>query len=167
MRLTVWGMGGTMRLPRSAAGWTIAVFGLLALVVGAIGLIWPELMLRSLGFEVPETRTVGDHTGTFLTASSMASFNMGVYYLLATATEWRPFFRFTVVFRLVTFAVFSIAVLTDIAPGGFIGVAIWEGLGAVATAVGLWWDDRRVAAQAVSDESVSVAGAVPAADAAH
>ncbi|WBB66001.1 hypothetical protein [Micromonospora sp. WMMD812] len=135
-----------MKLPRTVAGWTIAVFGVLALVMGAVGLLWPEAMLRSLGFEVPATRALGDHTGTFLLASSMASFNMGVYYLLATATEWRSFYRFTVVFRLVTFTVFTIAVLADIAPDRFFGVAAWEGLGAVATALGLWWDARRAAA---------------------
>ncbi|MEU4777955.1 hypothetical protein [Micromonospora sp. NPDC023633] len=156
-----------MRLPRSAAGWTIAVFGVLALLMGAVGLVWPEALLRLLGFEVPETRAIGDHTGTFLVASSMASFNMGVYYLLATATEWRPFFRFTVVFRLVTFTVFSIVVLADIAPGRFFGVAAWEGLGAVATAVGLWWDDRRAGPGAVGGGGGSAAGAVPAADAVH
>ncbi|MGC4791380.1 hypothetical protein ACLQ22_26545 [Micromonospora sp. DT178] len=156
-----------MRLPRSAAGWTIAVFGVLALLMGAVGLVWPEALLRLLGLEVPATRAAGDHTGTFLVASSMASFNMGVYYLLATATEWRPFFRFTVVFRLVTFTVFSIAVLADIAPGRFFGVAAWEGLGAVATAVGLWWDDRRAGPGAVGGGGDSAASAVPAADAVH
>ncbi|MFC0503929.1 hypothetical protein [Micromonospora costi] len=165
-----------MKLPRSVAGWTIAVFGVLALVMGAVGLIWPEALLRSLGFEVPAARASGDHTGTFLMASSMASFNMGVYYLLATATEWRAFYRFTVVFRLVTFTVFSIAVLADIAPGRFFGVAAWEGAGAVATAVGLWWDARRAAGGAPAGRATSPAvgaggdgsgapGEAPAADA--
>ncbi|SCG56242.1 hypothetical protein GA0070560_11077 [Micromonospora halophytica] len=132
-----------MRLPRSGAGWTIAVFGVLALLLGALGLLWPEVQLRMLGFEVPDRRAAGDYTGTFLTASSMASFNMGVYYLLAVATEWRAFYRFTVVFRLVTCTVFTLTVLADVAPGQFLGVALWEGLGAVATALGLRWDARR------------------------
>ncbi|MEU1754745.1 hypothetical protein ABZ436_19045 [Micromonospora matsumotoense] len=132
-----------MRLPRSGAGWTIAVFGVLAVLLGALGLVWPEAQLRMLGFEVPQTRAPGDYTGTFLTASSMASFNMGVYYLLAVATEWRAFYRFTVVFRLVTFTVFTLTVLADVAPDRFIGVALWEGVGAVATAIGLRWDARR------------------------
>ncbi|WKU02826.1 hypothetical protein [Micromonospora sp. HUAS LYJ1] len=132
-----------MRLPRSGAGWTIAVFGGLAVLLGALGLVWPEAQLRMLGFEVPTTRAPGDYTGTFLTASSMASFNMGVYYLLAVATEWRAFYRFTVVFRLVTFTVFTLTVLADVAPDRFLGVALWEGAGAVATAVGLRWDARR------------------------
>ncbi|MEV0721232.1 hypothetical protein AB0I37_00455 [Micromonospora purpureochromogenes] len=135
-----------MRLPRSGAGWTIAVFGVLALLLGALGLVWPEAQLRMLGFEVPARRAAGDHTGTFLIASSMASFNMGVYYLLAVATEWRAFYRFTVVFRLVTFTVFTLIVLADVAPDRFFGVAAWEGLGAVATAVGLRWDARRAVA---------------------
>ncbi|MEU5946513.1 hypothetical protein ACIBTZ_25265 [Micromonospora sp. NPDC049460] len=156
-----------MRLPRSAAGWTIAVFGVLALLMGVVGLLWPEALLRLLGFEVPATRAAGDHTGTFLLASSMASFNMGVYYLLATATEWRPFYRFTVVFRLVTFTVFTIAVLADIAPGRFFGVAAWEGLGAVATAAGLWWDARRAGPVAGGGGSGLSAGAAPAPDAVH
>ncbi|MFG3714868.1 hypothetical protein [Micromonospora sp. NPDC047730] len=156
-----------MRLPRSAAGWTIAVFGVLALLMGVVGLLWPEALLRLLGFEVPATRAAGDHTGTFLLASSMASFNMGVYYLLATATEWRPFYRFTVVFRLVTFTVFAIAVLADIAPGRFFGVAAWEGLGAVATAAGLWWDARRAGPVAGGGGSRLSAGAAPAPDAVH
>jgi hypothetical protein len=157
-----------MKLPRSAAGWTIAVFGVLALVMGAVGLLWPEALLRLLGFEVPESRAAGDYTGTFLTASSMASFNMGVYYLLATATEWRAFYRFTVWFRLVTFTVFTLAVLGDVAPGRFFGVAAWEGLGAVATALGLWWDSRGVGStDADAATTGGAAGSPSAADAVH
>ncbi|MGC1210940.1 MAG: hypothetical protein WA890_06680 [Micromonospora sp.] len=160
-----------MRLPRSGAGWTIAVFGVLALLLGALGLVWPEAQLRLLGFEVSARRAPGDYTGTFLTASSMASFNMGAYYLLATATEWRSFYRFTVFFRLVTFTVFSLAVLTEVAPGRFFGVAAWEGLGAVATAVGLWWDARRARPgappAATPDDTPAGLGSAPAADAVH
>ncbi|NES17112.1 MULTISPECIES: hypothetical protein [Micromonospora] len=154
-----------MRLPRSGAGWTIAVFGALAVLLGALGLIWPEAQLRMLGFEVPAERAAGDYTGTFLTASSMASFNMGVYYLLAAATEWRVFYRFTVWFRLVTFTVFTITVLSDVAPARFFGVAAWEGLGAVATAVGLWWDARRAGAAGAAGERAVGSGPVPATDA--
>ena len=73
----------------------------------------------------------------------MASLNMGVYYLLAAATEWRPFFLFTVPFRLVTFTVFTTLVLTGVAPGRFFTVAAWEGIGAVVTGLALWWDARR------------------------
>ncbi|MGI5212934.1 hypothetical protein [Plantactinospora sp. CA-290183] len=135
-----------MWLPRSVAAWTIAVFGALAVLLGAAGLVRPESLLALLGFEVlpPAERMPGDHTRTFVTASSMASFNMGVYYLLAARMDWRPFFRFTVAFRLLTFAVFTALVLTDTAPPRFLGVAAWEGAGAVATGVGLWLDRRRV-----------------------
>lgn len=139
--------------PRSLTGWTIAVFGVLALLTGGAGLIVPEALLALLGFEVLDAaeRAPADNTLAFFTASSMASFNMGVYYLVAAVTDWQPFFRFTVVFRLVTFVVFTSLVLTDTAPGRFLGVAVWEGAGALATGVGLWIDRRRAGRGAASD----------------
>jgi hypothetical protein len=132
-----------MRLPRSAAGWTIAVFGALAVIMGAVGLLRPHTLLGVLGFVEPSMRGPGDYTEIFLAASSMASFNMGVYYLLAAVQDWSAFFRFTVVFRLVTFTVFSLLVLVGPAPDEFLGVALWEGLGAAATGVALGWESRR------------------------
>lgn len=115
------------------------MFGALAAVLGAVGLIAPELVLAGTGFPADPP----DSTRVFATASSMASLNMGVYYLVAAATEWRPFFRFTVPFRLLTLTVFSTLVVTGVAPGAFLGVALWEGAGAAATAVALAHDRRR------------------------
>jgi hypothetical protein len=122
-------------LPRTAAGWTIAIFGAMAALFGAVGLIAPGVVLDSMGFGALEGQG-----RVFLAASSMASLNMGVYYLVAAATEWRPFFRFTVPFRLLTLAVFSSLVIFDVAPASFLGVALWEGAGAVATGLGLAYD---------------------------
>ncbi|GAA0477235.1 hypothetical protein Aca07nite_85490 [Actinoplanes capillaceus] len=110
----------------------------MAVFFGVAGLISPGTVAAGAGF--------GDLDGagrTFATASSMASLNMGVYYLVATATEWRPFFMFTVPFRLLTFTVFTGLVVTDVAPGAFLGVAVWEAVGALATGLGLWFDARR------------------------
>ncbi len=134
-------------LPRSAAGWTIAIFGIMAVLFGILGLVSPDATLAGLGFETlaPDERAPGDYTRVYLAASSMASLNMGVYYLVAAATEWRPFFRFTVSFRLLTLVVFSSLVLLDVAPGRFVAVALWEGIGAVATGVALFFDARRSA----------------------
>ena len=120
----------------------MAVFGVLAIVLGVVGLVSPDTLLKMLGFEVLSERPSGDYTKTFMAASSMASFNMGVYYLVAVATQWRPFYVFTVAFRLVTFTVFTILVVTDAAPARFFGVAAWEGLGAVATGVALLFERR-------------------------
>lgn len=131
-------------LPRSRSGWTIAVFGVLAAVMGVVGLVAPGVLLESMGFTpIPEARRAeGDHTLVFLTASSMAALNMGVYYVLAALSDWRAFFRWTVPFRLLTCAVFTLAVVTGRAPAGFLGVGVWEGLGALATAVALRRDRR-------------------------
>lgn len=130
---------------RDAPGWTIFIFGVLAVVLGALGLIRPEATLSLLGFEALDraARATGDFTVLFLTASSMASFNMGIYYVLAALTDTRRFYQWTVPFRTLTFVIFSLAVLTGTAPAGFIGVAIWELTGAAATGLALYLNNKK------------------------
>ncbi|WP_137994757.1 hypothetical protein [Streptomyces vilmorinianum] len=122
----------------------MAVFGLLAAALGVVGLVTPDAMLTVMGFDpIPDAnRAQGDHTLVFLTASSMAALNMGVYYVLASLADWKPFFRWTVPFRLLTCAVFTLAVVTGRAPAGFLGVGLWEGLGAVVTGAALRFENR-------------------------
>lgn len=134
-------------LPRSPSGWTMAVFGILAAAMRAVGLIAPDALLAVMGFtRVGDAgRAEGDHTPVFLTASSMAALNMGVHYVLAALSDWRAFFRWTVPFRLLTCTVFTLAVLGGRAPSGFLGVGLWEGLGALATAAALRHERRRKA----------------------
>ena len=130
---------------RDAAGWTMFVFGVLALLLGFLGLIRPELLLSILGFTVldrPE-RVAGDFTLVFMIASSMASFNIGAYYILAALNDLKPFYKWTVRFRCVTPVVFTIAVLTGLAPVRFLGVAAWELTGAVATGLALWQENKK------------------------
>ncbi|MBG0821775.1 hypothetical protein HS048_13620 [Planomonospora sp. ID91781] len=135
-----------MRLPRTPSGWTIAVFGLLAFLLGLLGLVSPGTTLEMLGFEVLQTRAPGDYTLVYMAASSMAAVNMGVYYMLASAVDFRPFFLWTVPFRLVTFTVFTTLVVTGEAPAKFLGVGLWEGAGALITGAALWWESRRTTA---------------------
>jgi hypothetical protein len=129
---------------RDASGWTMFIFGALAFLLGLVGLIRPEWLLSLLGFTVIERaqRTAGDYTIVFMTASSMASFNMGVYYMLSALNDLKKFYFWTVPFRLVTFTVFTLVALQGIAPMRFIGVGLWEGLGALATGIALYTDSR-------------------------
>ncbi|MEU3446835.1 hypothetical protein AB0H29_06330 [Streptomyces thermolilacinus] len=122
----------------------MAVFGLLAAALGAVGLAAPDALLSVMGFEpVPDgARAPGDHTLVFLTASSMAAVNMGVYYVLAALSDWRAFYAWTVPFRLLTCAVFTAAVVAGRAPAGFLGVGLWEGAGAAATWAALRYERR-------------------------
>ncbi|MGW7468969.1 hypothetical protein ACWGJT_30955 [Streptomyces xantholiticus] len=119
-------------LPRSLSGWTMAVFGVLAALLGLLGLIAPDALLTAMGFEpIPDSRrTGGDHTLVFLTASSMAALNMGVYYILASPADWQPFFRWTAPFQLLTCAVFTLAVITGRASRASSASVPREGLGA-------------------------------------
>ncbi|MDT9687702.1 hypothetical protein Q5762_04940 [Streptomyces sp. P9(2023)] len=126
----------------------MAVFGLLAASMGVVGLVSSDTLLTAMGFEPISVadRAEGDHTLVFLIASSMAALNMGVYYILAALADWKAFFRWTVPFRLLTCAVFTLAVVSDRAPAGFLGVGLWEGLGALATLAALRYENRVVPA---------------------
>lgn len=136
-------MPTTLKL-RDTSGWTMFVFGVLALLLGLLGLIRPELLLSILGFTVLDraARAPGDYTLVFMIASSMASFNMGVYYILAALNDFTPFYRWTVPFRCLTFLVFTFAVLTQLAPTRFIAVGAWELVGAIATGLALRFDKK-------------------------
>jgi hypothetical protein len=124
---------------RDAAGWTMVIFGATALLLGLNGLIRPEILLSILGFEVLDcaTRVTGDYTLVFMMASSMASFNIGVYYIFASLNDGKPFYKWTVPFRGLTFLVFTTVVIAGLAPLRFIAVGIWELTGAIATGLAL------------------------------
>ena len=130
---------------RDASGWTIFIFGLLAFLFGLFSLIRPELLLSVLGFTVLDraSRAAGDYTIVFAIASAMASFNVGIYYMLASLNGLRQFYKWTVPFRCLTFVVFTVAVLTDLAPARFLGVGAWELTGAVTTGLALWQENRK------------------------
>ncbi len=130
---------------RDASGWTIFIFGVLAWLLGLLGLLRPELILSVMGFDVLERvgRVTGDYTLVFVIASSMASFNMGVYYILATLNNVKAFYVWTVPFRAVTFTVFTLTVVTGLAPMAWLGVAVWELTGGIATGLALYFEKRR------------------------
>jgi len=130
---------------RDLSGWTMAVFGVLAFLLGLLGILFPEVILSLLGFQViPRAeRAPGDYTLVFVIASAMASFNIGAYYVLAALNDMKPFYLWTVPFRMVTFAVFSLVVLSGIAPVAFLGVGVWELVGALATGGALYYERRR------------------------
>ncbi len=135
---------------RDASGWTMFIFGVLAVLLGLLGLIRPEILLFILGFTPLDraARAAGDYTIVFMMASAMASFNMGVYYILAAANDFKKFYQWTVPFRTLTFIVFSTVVLTGMAPARFFGIGLWEGLGALATGLALYSEARKQPAAA-------------------
>ncbi len=136
-------MTATLKI-RDASGWTMLVFGVLALLLGLLGLIRPELVLSLLGFTVLDraARVAGDYTIVFIIASSMASFNMGAYYILAALNDVRVFYKWTVPFRCLTFIAFTTAALTHLAPTRFLFIGIWELAGAIATGIALRFDNK-------------------------
>ncbi len=130
---------------RNLSSVTMFIFGVLALLLGLVGLIRPEFTLNMLGLETLDRaqRINEDYTLTFITASSMASFNVGVYYVLASLNNLKQFYWWTVPFRMVTFTVFVLAVASGIAPAGFLGVAVWELAGSLLTGLALLYERKR------------------------
>jgi hypothetical protein len=129
---------------QDASGWSIFIFGALALLLGLFGLLFPNDLLALLGFTQlePAQRGPGDYTLLFVIASSMASINVGAYYVLAALNDVKKFFLWTVPFRSLTFCVFTGAVLLGLAPGPFVGIGVWELTGAVATGTALYFENR-------------------------
>jgi hypothetical protein len=66
-----------------------------------------------------------------------------MYYMLAALNNVKQFYKWTVPFRCVTPVVFTIAVLTGLAPVRFLGVAAWELAGAIATGLALWQETKK------------------------
>jgi len=128
------------------------VFGVLALLLGLLGLIRPELLLSILGFSVLDraARVAGDYTLVFMIASSIASFNMGMYYVLAALNDLKSFYKWTVPFRCMTFVVFTTAALTNLAPTWFILVGAWELTGAIVTGLALRSENNKMSLAKVS-----------------
>lgn len=130
---------------KDTSGWTMFIFGVLALLLGILGLLRPELLLSALGFSVLEraARAAGDYTLVFMTASSMASFNIGAYYILAAINDLKPFYKWTVPYRCLTFLVFTTVTLIGLAPTRFVLVGAWELTGAIATGLALRAESKK------------------------
>jgi hypothetical protein len=88
-------------------------------------------------------RASTDYTIAIIIASSMASLNMGVYYVLAAWYDIKKFFSWTVPFRTLTFSVFTISAILKIVPASFILIACWELTGAIATGLAIYWENKR------------------------
>jgi hypothetical protein len=121
--------------PRGYAAWSIFIFGLIALSLGIVGLVSPDILVAAM-------RMGARDPSPFVRTSAMAATNMGVYYVLAASSNTRRFFAWTVPFRVLTFAVFSGMALFGGAPAGLLGVAAWELVGALGTGIALWYEAR-------------------------
>eukprot|EP00930_Biecheleria_cincta_P065405 TRINITY_DN51173_c0_g1_i1.p1 TRINITY_DN51173_c0_g1~~TRINITY_DN51173_c0_g1_i1.p1 ORF type:complete len:139 (+),score=18.54 TRINITY_DN51173_c0_g1_i1:40-417(+) len=116
-------------------------FGVCATSLGVVALFKPNVMLWNLGVEPVDKRSHDDYTILFIRMAAMAAFNMGAYYCYMAFHEEKRFFQITVPFRFVTCAVFTALYVDGSAPAGVLGIAIWEGLGALWTAAALRKDE--------------------------
>ena len=129
---------------RNLSSLVMLISGGAALLVGVIGVVEPDVVLSLLGLEVMDgsQRASHDYTLIFVVVSSVISMNMGVYYALASLSNLKAFYGWTVAFRCVTFVLFAVGVLSGYAPTRFLIVALWELVGAIATGIALGYERR-------------------------
>jgi hypothetical protein len=120
------------------------ISGIVALLVGVIGIVEPDVVISLLGLEVADgsQRASHDYTLIFIVVSSVVSMNVGVYYALAALSNLKVFYGWTVAFRCVTFVLFAVSVLSGYAPTSLLIVAFWELVGAVVTGIALGYERR-------------------------
>lgn len=123
----------------SPADWTIVIYGLLALILGVIGLAKSDLQFRMMGIEPAQRREEGDLTLASFGASSVAAINMGVLYTVGTLLHWRGFPIFTLYARSLMGIGFIFMMATGRAPRQFKGAAIWEFAGVIITGAAMLW----------------------------
>jgi hypothetical protein len=107
----------------NAAALSIYLFGISALLFGAYTLLFTTDILNT--FNLPQSAE------GVLSGNGCAAFAMGLYYILAAWQNNRAFFKVSVPMRCLTTAVWWRV------GGQWKQAAIWEGTGALLTAVAL------------------------------
>lgn len=128
----------TLRI-RNLSSLVMLLFGISAFAIGVFGLLATDTMLTTFG-----ATTIDGTLRAFGLLASAAATNVGAYYVLAAFTNLKTFYWWTVPFRLfVTVLFIGGAALGGQIPGTFLGIAIWEGLGALATGAALIYERNR------------------------
>ncbi|BDS10527.1 hypothetical protein [Aureispira anguillae] len=116
----------------------MAIFGCMAFILGVITILYPSYLVNTLNLSASDTNALR----LALTLSGIASTNMGAYYIYMAYYEVIPFFKITVVFRmLITVPVilyWSIVYGQD----SFLLIALWEGVGALWVLIALKYDSN-------------------------
>jgi len=121
----------------SAAAKSLVGWGIYLVVVGAGMLIVPDLLLR--WFDLPETGTA------YLRIAGILFLVLSYYMFRAARTELTPFFRWTVHARAPIILVIIVLAILKLVPSIILLFGLFDFIGAMATAVGLRLDAKRMA----------------------
>ncbi|MDX6611371.1 MAG: hypothetical protein QOD75_557 [Blastocatellia bacterium] len=120
----------------SAAAKTIIGWGVYLVIVGAAELIIPDLLLR--WFDLPETGTA------YLRIAGILFLVLSYYMFRAARAELEPFFRWTVHARAPIVFVIIVLAFLKLVPNVIVLFGLFDFIGAIATALGLRHDAKRV-----------------------
>lgn len=105
----------------------MAVFGCMAFILGLVTIRYPSYLISTLNLSASDTIALR----VTITLNGIASTNMGAYYLYMAYHEVVPFFKITVVFRLLITVPVILYWYFAHEQDSFLLVALWEGLGAL------------------------------------
>jgi len=113
----------------SKATLSIRVFAIYLLVLGPALILAPALVLGPFGIPVP--------TDVWVRVVGVLATVLGIYYLQASRFGLVPFYRATVLSRVIVFVSFAAFALVGLAPATLVLFGAVDLAGAVWTAVGL------------------------------
>jgi hypothetical protein len=117
---------------------SVAVCGAMSFLSGVVCMIAPEVAMRALSPAGGD-----DSLRTLFGTSSLAAFNIGLYYMIAAYNDQRVFYAWSLWSRTFTCALFGAwyrwGYLTN--PAMLISFGATEGIGAALAALGLFWLD--------------------------
>lgn len=116
----------------------MAVFGGMAFVLGLVTIISPTYLINMLDLSASENEGLR----ATIALNGVAAMNMGAYYLYMVYHKVVPFFRITVVFRLLITVPVILYWYFAHEQAAFLSVALWEGIGALWVFGALWYDER-------------------------
>ncbi|MBL4650543.1 MAG: hypothetical protein JKY03_12500 [Aureispira sp.] len=118
----------------------MAVFGCTAFILGLVTILYPSYMINALNLS--ESDTAGLRSTIAL--NGIASTNMGAYYLYMVYHKVVPFFKATVIFRLLVTVPVILYWYFVHGQDSFLSIALWEAVGALWVFGALWYDTRRL-----------------------
>lgn len=114
----------------------MAVFGATAFVLGIVTIVYPDYLINTLGLSEHDTTALR----AMITLNGVAATNMGAYYMYMVYHKVVPFFKITVVFRLLITVPVVLYWYITYNQDSFLSIALWEGIGALWVLAALKYD---------------------------
>lgn len=118
----------------------MAIFGGMAFVLGLVTILYPKYLIDSLNLTESDTIAMR----SMITLNGIAATNMGAYYLYMVYHKVIPFFKITVIFRLLITVPVMLYWYFVHNQDALLQIALWEGIGALWVFAALKYDHHHL-----------------------